>query len=70
MISFMLKCGCQRNVNIFGTITGMMLGLVLSRFVSINNVPCRSSVITYSRKIITLYGSERRRLPFINVSMP
>jgi hypothetical protein len=33
-----------------------MLVLVLSRFVSINDVPCCSSVITYSRKIITSYG--------------
>jgi hypothetical protein len=35
----------------------MMLVLVLSRFVLINDVPCRSSVITYARKIIlTSYG--------------
>ena len=37
-------------------VPGMMRILVLSRFVSINDVPCRSSVITYSRKIITSYG--------------
>jgi hypothetical protein len=54
MISFMLKCGCHRDVNNCSTIPGMMLVLVLSRFVSINDVLCCSSVITYSRKIITL----------------
>jgi hypothetical protein len=56
MISSMLKCGCYPDVNSCSTIPGMMLVLVLSRFVSINDVPCRSSVITYSCKIITLYG--------------
>jgi hypothetical protein len=56
MISSMLKCGCHRDVNNYSSVPGMMLVLVLSRFVSINDVPCRSSVITYSRKIITSYG--------------
>jgi hypothetical protein len=56
MICSMLKCGCHRHVNNCSSVPGMMLVLVLSRFVSINNVPCCSSVITYSRKIITLYG--------------
>jgi hypothetical protein len=55
VISFLLKCGCHRDINNCSTIPGMMLVLVLSRFVSINDVPCRSSVITYSRKIITSY---------------
>jgi hypothetical protein len=53
MISFMLKCRCHGDVNNCSTIPGMMLVLVLSRFVSINDVPCRSSVITCSRKINT-----------------
>jgi hypothetical protein len=56
MISSMLKCGCHRDVNNCSSVPGMMLMLALSRFVSINDVPCRSSVITYSRKIITSYG--------------
>jgi hypothetical protein len=56
MISSMLKCGCHCNVNNCSSVPGMMLVLVLSRFVSINDVPCRSSVITYSHKIITSYG--------------
>lgn len=56
IISSMLTCGCHRDNNNCSTIPGMMLVLVLSRFVAINDVPCRSSVITYSRKIITSYG--------------
>jgi hypothetical protein len=48
MISSMLKCRCHRDVNKCRSDPGMMLVLVLSRFVSINNVPCRSSVIMYS----------------------
>jgi hypothetical protein len=56
MISSMLKCRCHRDVNNCSSVPGMMLVLVLSRFVLINDVPCRSSVITYLRKIITSYG--------------
>jgi hypothetical protein len=56
MISSMLKCRCHCNVNNCSSVPGTMLVLILSRFVSINDVPCRSSVITYSRKIITSYG--------------
>jgi hypothetical protein len=52
MISFMLKCQCHGDLSYCSTIPGMMLILVLSRFVSINDVPCSSSVITYSYKII------------------
>jgi hypothetical protein len=60
MISTMLKCGCHRDVNNCSSVPGMMLVLVLSRFVSINDVPCRSSVIMYPRKIITSYGRMTR----------
>jgi hypothetical protein len=56
MISSMLKYGCHRNVNNNSSVPGMMLVLVLSRSISINDVPCHSSVITYLRKIITSYG--------------
>ncbi len=60
MISSMLKCGCHCDVNNCSIIPGMMLVLVFSRFVSID-----------SRKIITFLPciAERRRLPFIKVSM-
>jgi hypothetical protein len=47
MISSMLKCGCHCNLNNYSSVPGMMLVLVLSRFVSINDVPCCSSVIMY-----------------------
>jgi hypothetical protein len=56
MISSMLKCGCHCDLHNCSSIPGMMLVLVHSRFVSINDVPCCSSVITYSRKITTSYG--------------
>jgi hypothetical protein len=56
MISSMLKCGCHRDVNNCSSVPGMILVLVLSRFFSINDAPCCSSVITYSRKIIASYG--------------
>jgi hypothetical protein len=56
MISSMLKCGYHRDVNNCSSDPGMMFVLVLSSFFFINNVPCRSSVIMYSRKIITSYG--------------
>jgi hypothetical protein len=56
MISSMLKCGCHRDVNNCSIVPGMMLVFVLPRFLSINDISCRSSVITYSRKIITSYG--------------
>jgi hypothetical protein len=56
MISSILKCGCHRDVNKCSSVPGMMLVLVLSRFVLINDVPCCSSVIRYSHKIITSYG--------------
>jgi hypothetical protein len=45
MISFMLKCGCHCDVNNCITIPGMVLVLALSRFVSINDVPCCSSLL-------------------------
>jgi hypothetical protein len=56
MISPMLRCKCHRDVNNCSSVPGIMLVLVLLRFVLINDIPCRSSVITYSRKIITSYG--------------
>jgi hypothetical protein len=59
LINFMLKSGCHWVIQNCSTIPGMMLVLVLSRLVLVNDVPSHFSVITYSRKIITSYGRKK-----------
>ncbi len=59
LINCILKCACHRDIHNCNTVPGMMLVMVLSRFVLVNDVPCCSSVITYSRKIITTYGRKK-----------
>lgn len=59
-------CGCHRDNNNCSTIPGMSFVLVLARFLFVNDVPSRSSLITYSRKIITSYG-QKLRTPFFQL---
>ena len=56
LINLTLKCGCHRDVHNCNLNSTMMPVLVLARFVNVDDVPSRSSIIVYSRKIITSYG--------------
>jgi hypothetical protein len=59
LINLSLKCGCHRDVHNCNQTPSMMCVLVISRFVLVNDVPSRASVISYSRKSISSYGRIR-----------
>jgi hypothetical protein len=48
LINLSLKCGCHRDVHNCNQTPSMMCVLVISRFVLVNDVPSRVSVISLS----------------------